>query len=90
MNFCNTEEAFVLATLKEFVKMWGFGSRALLNLECQEGTVWVKLALQLGHPAALHDVPPPPPGQDGPPRRRNKKGPARREKDRVRAAAHRA
>ena len=90
MNFSNTDEAFVLATLKEFVKKWNFESRALLNLVCQEGTAWVKLALQLGHPAALHDVPRPPPGQDGPPRRRNKKGPARREKDRVRAAAHRA
>ena len=41
------------------MKKWGFGSRALLNLECQEDTVWVELALQLVHPAALHDVPRP-------------------------------
>ena len=64
MEFGNTEEAFVLATLKEFVKLWSSGSRADLNIECWEGTAWVKLDLQLGHPAALHDVSHFPPALD--------------------------
>ena len=93
MNFGNTEEAFVLSTLKEFVKIWGSGSHANLNLECLNGNAWVKLAFQLGSPASQHYLPHhapqtiPLPHQ---PRRRKPKGPARREKDRVRAAAHRA
>ena len=98
MNFINTEEAFVLATVKEFVKIWGSGSQAQLNLECKNRGAWVKLAFQLGPPAAKHYVPyhgdPRPPHSprdhaSQPPRQRHK-GPTRREKDRARAAAHRA
>ena len=97
MNFINTEEAFVLATVKEFVKLWGSGSQAQLNLECQNQSAWVKLACQLGPPAAQHYVPhhdprPPHSPRDQviqPPRQKRHKGPNRREKDRARAAAHR-
>ena len=94
MSHGNTEEAFVLSSLKEFVNIWGSGSRALLNLECQNGSAWVKLTVQLAHPADYHISHPVP--QPDPPevpvyhQRRRHKGPARREKDRQRAAAHRA
>ena len=94
MNLGNTEESFVLSGLKEFVKAWGSGSRAQFNLECQNGCAWMKLAFQLGPPSATHHVLPstPPPQQhDGrPPHRNKQKGPARHQKDRARAAAHRA
>lgn len=86
MEFRNTEEAFVLASVKEFVNTWASGSKANLNLECQNGQAWVKLAFQLGHPAAPHHVPVIPPHQAQRPR----KGPSRRLKDQVRAAAYRA
>ena len=35
MNLGNNEEAFVMSTLKEFVKIWGSGSQAKLNFECR-------------------------------------------------------
>ena len=49
MNLGNNEEAFVLSTLKEFVKIWGSGSQAKLNFECRNGNAWVQLDFQLGH-----------------------------------------
>ena len=58
MNFCNTEEAFVLANVKEFVKIWGSGSQANLNIRCKNGNAWLELAIQLSPPCAQHYVPP--------------------------------
>ena len=84
MNFSNNEEAFVLASLKEFVKIWGSGSQAHFKLECGNGQAWVRLDCQLGHPASPHHPVIPPPQV------RRHKGPARRKKDQERAAAHRA
>ena len=83
----NTEEAFVLASLKEFVKLWGSGFQASLNLECRNGQAWFQLGGRLGHPALPHFCPPPP--QTEFPVKR-KKSPAKAEKDRARAAKHRA
>ena len=87
----NTEEAFVLANVKECVKLWGFGRRANLQLECQNGQDCIKFSSQLGAPADRHFTPRIP--QHGPhepqhhfPRH---KGPKERESDRDRAAAHR-
>ena len=83
----NTEETFVLSTFKEFVKIWGSEGRAKLNIECKDGSAWIKLTAQLAHPASHHYLP----HQDQPyPSSHRQKGPARREKDRQRAAAHRA
>ena len=87
----NTEEAFVLANVKEFVKLWGSGRRANLQLECQNGQAFIKFSSQLGAPADRHFTPHIP--QHGLheahhhfPRH---KGPKQRERDRARAAAHR-
>ena len=79
----NTEEAFVLASLKEFVKLWGSGTQASLNLECKNGQAWIHFGAMLGSPASSHFDPTTAPV-------RKKKSQARKEKDRVRAAEHRA
>ena len=81
------------------MKLWGSGSRANLQLECQNGQAFIKFSSQLGTPGdhqftpniphhGPHEAP-----QHGPhepqhfPRHR---GPKQRERDRARAAAHRA
>ena len=83
-----SEEAFVLATLKEFVKLWGSGCQASFQLECKDKQASIHFSSQLGSPADIHFVPDLPPHgfhEDKQPRH---KGPAQR--DRVRAAAHKA
>ena len=91
----NTEESFVLATVNEFVKTWGSGKQAHLNLECKNGIAWVHLAFKLGPQVTQHYSPrqtpkPVPPPYVHPQARRRHKGPSRRDKDCARAAAHRA
>ena len=86
MNFSNTEEAFVLASLKQFVILWGSGNQAHFNLECRNGQAWARLDCQLGHPASPHYPQP----QEQPAHISRHKGPARRKKDHERASAHRA
>ena len=56
----NTEETFVLASLKEFVKLWGSGSQATFNLECSYGQAWFPLGARMGPPAFPHFYPPKP------------------------------
>ena len=80
-----TKETFVLASVKEFVKLWGSGSQATFNLECSNGQAWFQLGARLGPPAFPHFYPHRPS-----PERKRKKCPARIEKDRARAAEHRA
>ena len=84
----NTEETFVLASLKEFVRLWGSGCQSSFYLQCQDYQAWFKLESKLGSPSSQHFVPKVPPPPPPPPKRR--KGPGRRQKDRDRAAAHRA
>ena len=94
----NSEESYVLASLKEFVRIWGSGNQASFSLECRNGQACFKMASQLGHPASQHFVPHPFPRQyqhhgphgagDGPQHRI--KGPGQRRRDRARAAAHQA
>ena len=94
----NTEETFVLSSLKEFVRMWGSGTQALFHIECQNRKAFIKMSTQLGAPAECHFLPSFPDKQHqgyhgdevktrSIPR---KKGAAQRERDRARAAAHRA
>ena len=54
MNYSNTEEAFVLSSLKEFVKAWGSGRQGCFSLECRNGLACVKLSFDLGHPSEPH------------------------------------
>ena len=93
-----SEEAFALASLKEFVKLWGSGSRATFQIECNNGQAILQFSSQLGAPADRHFVPPNVPRhpQHGPhaeqsvhhhPRQKSQK---QRERDLARAAAHRA
>ena len=91
-NETNTEETFILASLKEFVKLWGSGCQANFQLQCSNGQVSFNFSAQLGAPADRHFVPNEPHPHHGfhappPPRR---KSPQQRERDRARAAAHRA
>ena len=93
----NTEEAFILASLKEFVRLWGSGIQASFHLECRNRKAWFKLATELGAPSSHHFIPSQGPSQDHhhsphgnggvPPRRQ---GPGRRRRNQARAAAHRA
>ena len=85
MNFSHSEEAFVLSSLKEFVRSWGSGSQANFNLECRKGQAWVQLAFQLEHPTSPHHH-----HVQYPPQTRRHKGPARKRKDQARAEAHRS
>ena len=86
MNFSSTEEGFVLASLKEFVKVWGSGGQANLNLECRDGSACIKLKFDLGHPGQSH-VPRPQYLHQTKPRRY---GHARMQKNLERAKAHHA
>ena len=82
INFSMTEEAFLLSSLKEVVKVWGTGiSNASFNFTVENGKGCLQLGFQLGLPHELHGHP------QGHPRR---KCPARRERDRKRAAAFQA
>ena len=108
INF--TEEAFLLNSLQEGVKIWGKGiGQASFHLQIDNGTADLQLGFKLGLPSDLHVVPPAPPDPDPQPnqhqrkevddqhiqncgyqQQRRRKGPARRAKDRVRAAQHQA
>ena len=57
MSTMNTEESFVLASLTEFVKLWGSGTQASFNLECRNGQAWFKLSSLLGPPNHPHFTP---------------------------------
>ena len=83
----HNEETFVLASVKEFVKAWSSGNQANLNLQCKNGGAWLSLGFQLNSPQSPHHHGPPPHHH---PRHRRPKGPARRERDRVRAMRHQA
>ena len=97
-TFNYTEEAFLLSSLQEVVKVWARGSgQASFDLQVTNGVADLKLGFRLGHPADLHSepaAPPPPhlnpqqvhhPYQDHFRPHRRQKGPKRRERDRKRA-----
>ena len=88
----NTEEKFILASLKEFVKLWGSGRQANFQLQCCDGQVAFKFSAQLGAPADRHFVPPNPQhGFHAPPHLHpRRKSQHQRDRDGTRAAAHRA
>ena len=100
-NFSFSEEAFLLNSLHEVVKVWARGNgKADFNLKIENGSAELQLAFSLGRPDDVHVAPPQHyhtlPHHDlhqeqHPPRpHRRHKGPARREKDRVRAEKHQA
>ena len=101
-NFAS-EEAFVHATFREFIKLWGNGSQGHLQVQCFGGQAWVQLMSALGPPSSPHLF-----RQDNhhhghhgpthhhghhahhPSQHRRRKGAKQRDRDRARAALHRA
>ena len=81
----NTEEGFILASLKEFVKLWGSGIQSSYHLECRNGQAWFQFGSILGSPGSQHFVPKAPVKDSY----KKKKSPSRILKDRARAAAYR-
>ena len=75
----------MLNSVAEFLGCWAVGGKATLSLNTQDGVTTITFSNTLsGHPEdPLH----PPPS---PQRRRRHRGPARRERDRQRAARHQA
>ena len=69
-NFFNhTEDAFLLSSLQEVVRVWARGTgHADFGLNVNDGVAELKLSFTLGHPYDLHCTPPqfvsPNPDQD--------------------------
>ena len=100
-NYFNlTEEAFLLSSLHEVVKVWARGTgQANFGLHVNNGIAELKLSFTLGNPSDLHCAPPqfrhPYPDQedqdqDSRKKKRHRKTAARRERDRARAQAYQA
>ena len=89
MNFPNTEESFVLSSLKEFVKAWGSGNHAYFNLECKNGSACIQLSFNLGHPGETHHHGPHQPHFQTQHQKKSC-GPARQKRNNERAKAHQA
>ena len=95
-----SEEAFLLTSLHEVVKVWTRGSgQASFNLKVKNGEADLQLNFHLGHPNDEHlrhevfePVHPPPnhPHEENLPQQRRKKSANRRQRDRERAAQHQA
>ena len=65
-TFSLTEEAFLLQSLHEIVKIWARGvGKASFSLDVHDGKANLNLGIQLGHPSEQHydpgDQPKPPP-----------------------------
>ena len=96
-TFSHSEEAFLLSSLHEVVKVWASGNgKASFSLNIENGSAELQLAFKLGHPSEEHVVqhqPPDPPVSDHGPwhhYHRRRKGPARQRKDQARARKHQA
>ena len=82
----------MLNSVAEFLGIWALRGEASLSLNTQDGVTTVAFS----HPISVHPADPlhPPPAPTGAPpqrrRRRRHRGPARRERDRQRAARHQA
>ena len=86
-----TNSQFVAASVTEFLSVWSLGGEASLNLTTRNGHAEVKFNCTLGHPCALHSLPPSPtpsPTPAPPPHQPRHRGPAERERNRQRAARH--
>ena len=50
----NTEAAFVMASVMEFLHVWRSGNEAFLSLECKEGKSTLSFKASLGRPKQSH------------------------------------
>ena len=97
-SFTLSEEAFLLSSLSEVVKVWARGSgQANFNLKIDDGVADLQLNFKLGHPTDAHinqepKYPSPYQDQDGhlQKKRNVRKSPSQRNRDRTRAAQHQA
>ena len=77
--------------MNEFMQFWSLGAEATLNLTTSGGTVKVEFNCTLGQPGAPHSLPPSSGAPFAPPPHRPRhRGPAARERNRLRAARHQA
>ena len=84
---------FLGASFSEFINIWGLGGDASLNLTTSRGVTKVAFNCTLGHPGAPHSFSPPSApssSSNSPSVRPRHRGPAEREKNRLRAARHQA
>ena len=91
-NMSRSNSQFLGATVHEFMQIWALNGDAILNLTTSGGTVNLDFKCSLGQPGAPHSPPPSAPSSPPPPapRRPCHRGPAEREKNRLRAARHQA
>jgi hypothetical protein len=57
MQAVRSEESFVLASLKEFVKTWGTGRDGSFQLVCKDGQTKLSMEFSLEAPGSLHFTP---------------------------------
>ena len=81
-----SEKAFLLSCVQEVIQVWSSHGQANLNLSVNDGHAVVHLGFQLGNPRDAHAQIPP--HQPDLAQSFKYKSPARKEKDRARAAAH--
>ena len=94
-NFTMSEEAFLLSSLHEVVKVWTRGSgQASFNLNVNNGEADLQLNFHLGHPNDEHIrhviQPSHHPQEEKLPQKKRKKSANRLKRDRERAAQHQA
>ena len=87
-----TNSHFLGASVQEFLQIWALSGDATLNLTTSGGQANIEFKCTLGHPGAPHTLPPsaPPSAPPPAPHRPRHRGPAEREKNRLRAARHQA
>jgi hypothetical protein len=85
---------FLGASVSEFINIWALGGDASLNLKTSGGLSTVSFNCTLGHPGAPHSPPPPSSSpvssSKSPSLHPRHRGPAERERNRLRAAQHQA
>ena len=89
----NKKKEVVLNSVAEFLGIWALRGEASLSLKTKDGVTTIAFTHSLsGHPEDPLHPPPSPVGTHAKrrPRRRHRRGPARRERDRQRAAGHQA
>ena len=87
----NKKKEVVLNSVAEFLGIWAVRGEASLSLKTKDGVTTIAFHHTLsGHPEDPLHPPPAPVGSSPKRRRRRCRGPARRERDRQRAARHQA
>ena len=84
IHYSQSEEAFLLSCVHEVIKVWSSKGQATLNLSVKDGHAAVHLGFQLGDPEQAHA----PNQQPAQPQFPKFKSPAKKQKDRARAAEH--